>query len=266
MGVTFTSKRKIGTRHAQRCSQKLKTMVSNGYHRDEEAAARASDTFARKLMKNGESHFLNFAPSSNYIGVTYNKKYGKWEAQRWNQDTQWTNKNGAYADEETAAHASDTLARILMGTGRQKHRLNFPNDLIDVYPNVTKKLKSSSFLGVYYRKESARWVACRLSKKVKKMMSYGTYKDEETAARASDALAIKLVQNGEKNHKLNFPDDTVEFESQMKKRKGKNTNFGASANSEDVEVVSKDQDDFQGLEIDTSSCSSQRFISEEIKP
>merc|ERR1712098_1014717 len=45
-------------------------------------------------------------------------------------------------------------------------------------------------------------------------------KNEETAARASDALAIKLMANGEQNHKLNFPDeDTEVFPDRARKRK-----------------------------------------------
>jgi hypothetical protein len=36
------------------------------------------------------------------------------------------------------------------------------------------------------------------------------FKDEETAAHATDTLARKLMANGEKNHKLNFPDDNTE--------------------------------------------------------
>ena len=42
------------------------------------------------------------------------------------------------------------------------------------------------------------------------MLNYGSYKNEEMAAYASDALAKKLMDNGEKTHKLNFPDDNTE--------------------------------------------------------
>ena len=43
------------------------------------------------------------------------------------------------------------------------------------------------------------------------MVYNGTiYKDEETAARASDTLARKLMANGEQNHRLNFPDNNTE--------------------------------------------------------
>ena len=42
--------------------------------------------------------------------------------------------NGYYDDEETAARASDTLARKLMKSGEQNHKLNFPEDDTEVYP------------------------------------------------------------------------------------------------------------------------------------
>ena len=43
------------------------------------------------------------------------------------------------------------------------------------------------------------------------MVSNGcNYENEETAAHASDTLARKLMENGEKALKLNFPDDYTE--------------------------------------------------------
>ena len=46
--------------------------------------------------------------------------------------------NGRYDNEETAAHASDTLARKLMSNGEQGHKLNFPDDDTKVFPEVTE--------------------------------------------------------------------------------------------------------------------------------
>ena len=46
------------------------------------------------------------------------------------------------------------------------------------------------------------------------MIQSGTYKNEETAARASDTLARELMANGEQGHKLNFPDDDTEVHSE----------------------------------------------------
>merc|ERR1712098_361031 len=101
-------------------------------------------------------------------------------------------------DEETAAHASDTLARKLVANGEKGHKLNFPDEHTEVYPEEVKV--SSNFIGVTYSKRDARWVAQRRSKNEKKVVHNGTYKDEETAAHASDTLARKLIANGEKGH------------------------------------------------------------------
>ena len=54
------------------------------------------------------------------------------------------------------------------------------------------------------------------------MIHYGTYDNEETAARASDTLARKLLTNGEQAHKLNFPDDDTDvFPENVTERLGK---------------------------------------------
>merc|ERR1712098_303934 len=70
-----------------------------------------------------------------------------------------------------------------------------------------ERKKTSQYIGVYYSEERAKWKTQRRSKSEKKIVSNGNYKDEDTAAHASDNLARKLMENGEQNHKLNFPDD-----------------------------------------------------------
>ena len=42
--------------------------------------------------------------------------------------------SGPYTNEETAAQSSDTLARKLTANGEHGHRLNFPEDYTEVYP------------------------------------------------------------------------------------------------------------------------------------
>merc|ERR1712058_188845 len=116
--------------------------------------------------------------------------------------------NGTYKDEETAAHASDTLARKLMENGEKGHKLNFPGDNTEVHPEEVEC--SSNYFGVSYNNRDTRWYVFRRSKNEKKNVYNGTYKDEETAAHASDTLARKLTANGEKGHKLNFPEDNTE--------------------------------------------------------
>jgi len=71
--------------------------------------------------------------------------------------------------------------------------------------------KTSTYIGVRSDQKYATYCAYRHSKKEKHKMVYnGSYKDEETAAHASDTLARKLIGDGEKGHKLNFPDDHTE--------------------------------------------------------
>merc|ERR1712098_567632 len=123
IGVSFNSKWTVERR------SKNKTLY-NGRYDDEETAARARDTLARKLMKDGEkNHKLNFPeddtevypekrkPSSEFIGVSFHKKESKWTVERRSKNK--TLYYGRYDDEETAAHASDTLARTLMKSGEQ---------------------------------------------------------------------------------------------------------------------------------------------------
>merc|ERR1712096_220658 len=110
-----------------RWSKNEKKNIYNGYYKDEETAAHASDTLARKLMANGEqNHKLNFPDddtevnpetkqtSSRYIGVTYIQTQERWQVGRHSKNENKNCYNGYYEDEETAAHASDTLARKLI--------------------------------------------------------------------------------------------------------------------------------------------------------
>merc|ERR1712098_987535 len=100
------------------------------------------------------------------------------------------------------------MGRKLMANGEQKLKLNFPDDETEVYPE--KKQTSSKYIGVSYNEKKSRWIADRWSKNEKKVVHNGYHKDEETAAHASDTLARKFMQNGEQDHKLNFPDDDTE--------------------------------------------------------
>merc|ERR1712098_596252 len=205
-----------------------------GNYKDEETAARASDTLARQLLYNGEKgHKLNFTYdrtevhsgkklSSKYIGVNYNKRDEIWRAQRYDKNEKKLVTNGTYKDEVTAAYASDTLARELIANGEPCHKLNFPDDHTEVW---SEKMKTSKFTGVYYSKRDENWYVQRRSRDTKKAVYNGYYKDEEIAAHASDTLARKLMNNGEKKHKLNFPDDHTEVwaeKYQRNKRKRSN--------------------------------------------
>merc|ERR1712098_264253 len=114
------------------------------------------------------------------------------------------------------AHASDNLARKLMANGKQNLKLNFPDENAEVLP---EKTASSKYFGVSYHEKYKSWIAQRYSKSERKIINNKTYRDEETAARASDILARKLIAIGEQNHKLNFPDDVAEDRHEEHKRK-----------------------------------------------
>jgi hypothetical protein len=105
-------------------------------------------------MENGEQgHILNFPDdrtevyreekmfSSRFIGVSYNKSCSKWRAQRHSNSEKTMAHNGYFDNEETAAHASDTLARNLIKNGELNHKLNFPDDHTEIYPPNQKKRK-----------------------------------------------------------------------------------------------------------------------------
>ena len=79
--------------------------------------------------------------TSKFVGVSYRKRDSVWRASRRSKNEKRSIWNGTYSDEETAAHASDTLARKLIANGEQAHKLNFLDDDTDVYPKeVTERL------------------------------------------------------------------------------------------------------------------------------
>jgi hypothetical protein len=165
------------------------------------------------LVKIEEDEYTKVKKNSTYFGVMYYTRDRKWRAQRWSKRDKLHISNGLYKDEETAALASDTLARKLIANGEQNHKLNFPNDDTEVYAEK----KSSIYFGVIYNKRDKTWTAQRRSKHEQNTIKYGTYKNEETAAHASDTLARELMANSEHIHKLNFPDNNTEVHPQKKK-------------------------------------------------
>jgi len=213
---------------------------------NEETAVRASDTLARKLKENGEEgHKINFPDdctevhrektiaSSKYIGVCYHKNNSKWGARRWSKHENKQINNGYYKIEETAAHASDTLARKLIENGERDHKLNFPDDCTEMHREI--KRITSKYIGVSYMKRDRKqsrvspmiprkifrkcWFVQRRSKCENKMVRGGCYENEEAAAHASDTLARKLIDDGEQGHKLNFPEIQQKVFYHKKKRK-----------------------------------------------
>merc|ERR1712096_269432 len=97
-----------------------------------------------------------------------------------------------------------TLARKLIKNGERGHKLNFPDDHTEVSIR-RKEPVSSKYIGVHYNKSRSKWYAKRWSKNRNKRLQNGCFDNEQTAAHVSDALARKLIENGE-HHELNFPD------------------------------------------------------------
>merc|ERR1712098_301690 len=161
--------------------------------------------------------------SSKFIGVSISRNRSKWIAKRWSKNENKAVCNGyCYDNEETAAHASDTLARKLMKNGEHGHKLNFPYDHTEVYPD--KKKFTSKFIGVSYHEKRSKWFVRRWGKNDNKQFSNGYYDDEEIAAHASDTFARELMENGALKLKLNFPDDHTEVypsENQKKRKRQK---------------------------------------------
>merc|ERR1712098_643524 len=147
------------------------------------------------------------------MGVTFNKRDSTWYVNRWSKNENKNMFNGSHKDEETAAHASDTLARKLKDTGEQGHKLNFPDDDTEVYPEEKKTY--SHYIGITCK--NSKWHVQRWSKNENRNFYNGSYKSEAKAARASDTLARKLMANGEQGYKLNFPDDDTEVHPEEKK-------------------------------------------------
>merc|ERR1712098_305608 len=116
--------------------------------------------------------------------------------------TMQPHQNGAHID---AANARSKMFTTDVMTMKKKLRM--------------RKTFSSQFVGVV-KKNTSKWQAKRHSKHAKKDLHNGIYDNEEKAARASDTLARKLIANGEKAHKLNFPNDDSEvLPKHQKKRK-----------------------------------------------
>merc|ERR1712098_961698 len=91
------------------------------------------------VVKIEEEDYVKVNNKSKFIGVSYRKEISKWQVKRWSKTEKKTVHNGCYDDEETAAHASDTLARQLMENGEQKLKLNFPEDHTEVYSAENQK-------------------------------------------------------------------------------------------------------------------------------
>jgi hypothetical protein len=238
-----------------------------GYFDDEREAARAFDTAARRLRgenahggrKGSDWHRLNFPTEievskaeergaqdraaaaaserqgpSTFVGVSWFKKNHRWAATISHDGKK--QHLGYFDDEQEAAQAVDTAARLLRGEdahgGRSGKgnwlRLNFPTEeevkraqergaLLTEEDKAAAAAAShrqgpSKFVGVCWNKESRKWKAEITHDGKQQYLGY--FADEREAARAVDTAARRL--RGEDAHggrcsqgkqwlRLNFP-------------------------------------------------------------
>ncbi|KAA8535427.1 hypothetical protein F0562_030432 [Nyssa sinensis] len=132
--------------------------------------------------------------SSIYRGVTRHCWTGRYEAHLWdkncwNESQNKKGRQGAYDDEETAAHAYDLAALKYWG---QETILNFP---LSTYQNELKEMEGQSreeYIGSLRRHHhNGRWEA-RIGRVFgNKYLYLGTYATQEEAAVAYDMAAIE---------------------------------------------------------------------------
>merc|ERR1712098_338004 len=113
---------------------------------------KANKTEQSIVMKIEEDKYTkaNKCITSKYIGTIYKESRSKWEAQRWSKNEKKLAYSGYYRDEESAARASDTLARKLIANGEKGHMLNFPDNDTEEYTD--EETTSSIYIGVNYFK------------------------------------------------------------------------------------------------------------------
>ncbi|GMI78626.1 ARIA-interacting double AP2 domain protein, WRINKLED 3 [Hibiscus trionum] len=150
--------------------------------------------------------------SSVYRGVTRHRWTGRfeahlWDKNCWNETQNKKGRQGAYEDEEAAAHAYDLAA--LKYWGSQDTILNFP---LSTYQNQLKEMEGQSkeeYIGSLRRKSSGfsrgvskyrgvarhhhngRWEARIGRVSGNKYLYLGTYATQEEAATAYDMAAIE---------------------------------------------------------------------------
>ncbi|KAK8681438.1 hypothetical protein V6N13_053841 [Hibiscus sabdariffa] len=152
---------------------------------------------AAKLKRTRKSVPRDSPPrrSSVYRGVTRHRWTGRfeahlWDKNCWNETQNKKGRQGAYEDEEAAAHAYDLAA--LKYWGSQDTILNFP---LATYRNQLKEMEGQSkeeYIGSLRRHHhNGRWEARIGRVSGNKYLYLGTYATQEEAATAYDMAAIE---------------------------------------------------------------------------
>jgi hypothetical protein len=156
--------------------------------------------------------------SSQYRGVSWNKRDNKWRAEIYYEGK--SHNLGSFEDEEEAGRTYDKAARLHT---MEKAQLNFPtkNEQTAKEAKQQRWVKcgeaGSKYRGVSWYKRDNKWetqIQCD-----GKQHSLGSFEDEDEAARAYDKAA--RAQHGEKAQ-LNFPAEGESGSKQSSKYRGVN--------------------------------------------
>ncbi|KAK7283968.1 hypothetical protein RIF29_13718 [Crotalaria pallida] len=198
--------------------------------------------------------------SSIYRGVTRHRWTGRFEAHLWDK-TSWNSiqkkkgRQGAYDDEEAAAHTYDLAALKYWG---KEATLNFPIETyskdLEEMDKVTKeeflanlRRQSSGFSrgvskyrGVARHHHNGRWEA-RIGRVCgNKYLYLGTYKTQEEAAVAYDMAAIKhRGVNAVTNFDISNYIDKIKLKNEQSQEEAETETAPSFTDSEEAEVEQK---------------------------
>jgi hypothetical protein len=115
---------------------------------------------------------------------------------------------GTYTEEHDAARAYDFAAVEMLGVACKR---NFPDEVVAEAPKtqgeIRKQGQSSQYRGVTWHKINAGWLVYVRNPETKRQKCVGAYACEESAARAYDYAAVRMLGA---DCKRNFPGEVIE--------------------------------------------------------